>query len=156
MRKMIIYQALHDSSIVTLFKLLVIPALIIMLSGFFLFPCHSVASEEWLYFSRDKCSPSTKYYYNVESVRYFPDNHSSAWMKVCSSGGEQFFHTEVSCSSSMFRIVQPPPRDIWDIVYKKGPNKTQYVVSGWLEIPPDSEVNILRRILCNNPSKSWN
>lgn len=149
-------QTLQKLTIVTVFKSVIFFVLIISFYSLTLLPSHSVASEEWLYFSRDKYSPDTKYYYDLESVRYFPDNHSSAWMKVRSSGGEQFFHTEVSCSSALFRIVQPPPKDIWDIVYKKGPNKTQYVVSGWFEIPPDSEVNILRRILCNNPKKNFN
>jgi hypothetical protein len=114
------------------------------------------ASEGWLYFSKDKYSPSTKYYYDSESIRYFPDNHASVWMKVCGQSGEQFLLTELSCSSSLFRVVQAPPKDAWDWLYQKQPNQTQYAVSGWLEIPPDSEVNILRRLLCNNPKKDWN
>jgi hypothetical protein len=77
-------------------------------------------------------------------------------MKIRNSGGEKALLTEISCSSSLFRIIQAPPRDPWDFIYQKPPAKTQYVVSGWLEIPPDSEVKILKKLLCNNPKKSWN
>lgn len=135
---------------------LVISFLLIMLSGFSLFVNHARASEEWLLFSKDKYSSNTKYFYDLGSVQYFPDKHISVLMKICSSSGEQFLHTEISCASSLFRIVQPPPRDFWDVLYEKGPNKTQYVVSGWYEIPPNSEVSILRRFLCNNPQKNLN
>ena len=54
------------------------------------------ASEGWLYFSKDKYSWNTKYYYDSESVQYFPDNHVSVWLKVCSQSGEQFLLTELS------------------------------------------------------------
>jgi hypothetical protein len=114
------------------------------------------ASGGWLYFSKDKYSWNTKYYYDSESVQYFPDNHVSVWLKVCSQSGEQFLLTELSCSSSLFRVVQAPPKDAWDWLYQKQPNQTQYAVSGWLQIPPDSEVNILKKLLCNNPKKAWN
>jgi hypothetical protein len=145
-----------DMSHVAPCMVLVISFLLIMLSGFSLFVNHAMASEEWLLFSKDKYSSGTKYYYNVESIQYFPDNRVSLWTKTCSSSGEQFLHTEISCASSLFRIVQPPPRGFWEILYEKGPNKTQYVVSGWYEIPPDSEVSILRRFLCNDPQKNLN
>jgi hypothetical protein len=114
------------------------------------------ASEGWLYFSKDKYSWNTKYYYDSESVQYFPDNHVSVWLKICGQSGEQFLLTELSCSSSLFRVVQAPPKDAWDWLYQKQPNQTQYAVSGWLQIPPDSEVNILKKLLCNNPKKTWN
>ena len=114
------------------------------------------ASEGWLYFSKDKYSWNTKYYYDSESVQYFPDNHVSVWLKVCSQSGEQFLLTELTCSGSLFRVIQPPSRDAWDRLYQKQPNQTQYAVSGWLQIPPDSEVNILKKLLCNNPKKAWN
>ena len=127
---------------------------LIMLAGLIFFSNHAIASEEWLLFSKDKYSSGTKYYYDVGSIQYFPDNHLSVLMKVCSSMGEQFLHTEISCTSSLFRVVQPPSRDLWDILYEKGVNRTQYVVSGWYEIPTDSEVNILRRFLCNNHRKN--
>lgn len=136
--------------------LLIFFFLIIGFSGPILFPTHANTSEGWLYFSRDKHLSSTKYFYDFESVQYFPDNHVNVWMKVQNASREQCLHAEISCSSPLFRIIQPPSPDHWDVLYKKKPNKTQYVVSGWLEIPPDSEVTILRKILCNNPKKNLN
>jgi hypothetical protein len=156
MMKEVKYGTLFNMPFMKPSQLLIFFFLIIGFSGPILFSAHANASEGWLYFSQDKYSSSTKYYYDSESVQYFPDNHVSVWMKICRTGGEQLLHTEMSCSSALFRIVQAPPRDIWDILYKRGPNKTQYVVSGWLEIPPDTEVNILKRLLCNNPKKNWN
>jgi hypothetical protein len=150
MRKWI-FCAMAQTALCTAF---VLSCSLIIFTGFILFSNHAIASEEWLVFSQDKYSSGTKYYYNVESIQYFPDNRVSLWTKICSSSGEQFLHTEISCASSLFRIVQPPSRDIWDTIYEKGVNKTQYVVSGWYEIPPDSEVNTLRRFLCNNHRKN--
>ena len=114
------------------------------------------ASGGWLYFSKDRSSPSTKYYYNSESLQYFSDNHVSVWMKIQSATGEQSLLTEITCSGRLFRVIQAPSRDFWDELYNKKSNETQYVVSGWLEIPPDSEVNILKGLVCNNPKKDWN
>ena len=138
------------------YKLFILLILIITFSLSILSSQLVNSSGGWQYFSKDKYSWNTKYYYDSESVQYFPDNHVSVWLKVCSQSGEQFLLTELSCSSSLFRVVQTPPKDVWDRLYKKEPNKTQYVVSGWLQIPPDSEVNILKKLLCNNPKKTWN
>jgi hypothetical protein len=138
------------------YKLFILLILIITFSLPILLSPPVNASEGWLYFSRDKYSWNTKYYYDSESVQYFPDNHVSVWMKVCGQSGEQFLLTELTCSGSLFRVIQPPPRDAWDWLYQKQPNQTQYVVSGWLQIPPDSEVNILRKLLCSNPKNTWN
>jgi len=145
---------LCDLAQTTLCTAFVFSCSLIVFAGFILFSNLAMASEEWLLFSKDKYSSGTKYYYNLGSVQYFPDNRVSLWTKICSSSGEQFLHTEISCASSLFRIVQPPSRDFWDTLYEKGVNKAQYVVSGWYEIPPDSEVNILRRFLCNNHRKN--
>jgi len=122
-------------------------------------PIVLTAGNDWLYFARDINSANTKYYYDLGSVTYLPDGHLSVWIKIASTVSNQTLHTEISCPGRLFRIVQPPKvawNGWWDYFQNKEALKTQYVVSGWLEIPPDSEINILQRQLCNYPKKDWN
>ncbi len=114
------------------------------------------------FFARDINSISTKYYYDLESVKYYSENRVSASIKIGNSKEGQTLLTEINCSGRLFRIIQPPTVDMtgWleylqNKIVKKS-QKNQYIVSGWLEIPPDSEINILRRQLCNYPKKDWN
>ncbi|HBA55462.1 MAG TPA: hypothetical protein DCZ04_13670 [Syntrophorhabdus aromaticivorans] len=124
--------------------------------GFLLLPWVADASEGWLYFGRDKSSENTKYYYGADSVRYASADHVSAWMKIRQPSGDQILETEINCSGRLFRVLRNPTTDFWETLWQKPrPIVTQYVVSGWLEIPPDSEMSSLRKILCNNPQKDW-
>ncbi len=125
-------------------------------------PFELIAGNGWLFFARDINSISTKYYYDLESVKYYSDNRVSASIKIGNSKEGQTLLTEINCSGRLFRIIQPPSVDMtgWleylqNKIVKKS-QKNQYIVSGWLEIPPDSEINILRRQLCNYPKKDWN
>lgn len=132
---------------------------IVLVSLIVFMPIIVTASGDWLYFARDINSTNTKYYYDLESVQYFSDGHLSVWIKIGDAAGGQTFLTEIGCPNSLFRVVQPPKvawNGWWDFFQNKEALKTQYVVSGWLEIPPDSEINILRRQLCNYPKKDWN
>ena len=122
-------------------------------------PIILIAGNDWLFFARDINSTNTKYYYDLRSVKYLSDGHLSVWIKIASTEDSQTLLTEISCPSSLFRIIEPPKvawNGWWDYFQNKEALNTQYVVSGWLQIPPDSEVNILRRQLCNYPKKDWN
>jgi hypothetical protein len=136
------------------YKSIVLFLPIILFLGLIPFPNHSNAGKTWVSFGNGRNSSDTIYYYDPQSVQHFPDNHVSVWMKVNTPGGVQSLHTEISCAGSLFRVIQAPPTDFWDKIYNKGSNQTQYVVSGWLEISPDSEVNILRRLLCSGLKKN--
>lgn len=107
--------------------------------------------DSWLYFARDGSSPSTKYYYDLESVRYNSKDRVNAWIKMSGVLREQTMEVEINCSGRLFRLIQTPPEDMWDTLLRTKPSRTQYVVGGWFEIPPDSEMHILRKLLCNNP-----
>ena len=113
------------------------------------------AGDSWLYFARDASSPSKKYYYDLESVRYNSNDHVSTWIKMSGALGEQTMEAEINCSGRLFRLIQTPPKDMWDTLLRTKPSRTQYVVAGWFEIPPDSEIHILRKLLCNNPLKDY-
>ncbi|OPY80403.1 MAG: hypothetical protein A4E65_01513 [Syntrophorhabdus sp. PtaU1.Bin153] len=124
--------------------------------GFLLLSSVAGASEGWLYFGRDKSSAKIKYYYDAESVRYTSADHVSAWMKIRQPSGEQMLETEINCSGRLFRVFRNPTTDFWETLWQKPrPIKTRYVAGEWLGIPPDSEMNSLRKILCNNPQKDW-
>lgn len=124
--------------------------------GFLFLSSVAGASEGWLYFGRDKSSAKTKYYYDVDSVRYASTDHVSAWMKIRQPSGEQILETEINCSGRLFRVLRNPTTDFWETLWQTPrPVRTQYVAGEWLEIPPDSEMNSLRKILCNNLQKDW-
>lgn len=98
--------------------------------------------KRWVHFTYDTKLQDTDYYYDRETVRYLSDNRVSAWLKIASPQKEELIHLEVECSGSMFRTIEP---------YKPllgRPDKTSYAQYGWLEIPPDSEVFLLRKALC--------
>lgn len=98
--------------------------------------------RRWVYFAYDKNLGETTYYYDPETMAYLNDNRVSVWLKVASQGNEELIHTEIECSGSMFRTVQPYKPFLEKI------DKTSYAVYGWLEIPPDSEIHLLKKAVC--------
>ena len=133
---------------------------IIVLAGLFLIPSQVGASDGWVFFAREFGSSSTKYYYDLESVRYFSADHVSVWIKMGSSptSGGKTLQTEINCPGRLFRVVQNPKvawTGWWDFFEDTQGLKRQYVVGGWLDIPPDSEMHNLKKILCNNPKKDF-
>ncbi|HEY3276556.1 MAG TPA: hypothetical protein VGJ94_08040 [Syntrophorhabdaceae bacterium] len=98
--------------------------------------------KRWVHFTFDKNLQNTDYYYDRETVRYLSDNRVSVWLKIASPQSEELLHLEIECSGSMFRTIEP---------YKPlfgSPVKTSYAQYGWLEVPPDSEVFLLKKALC--------
>jgi hypothetical protein len=129
---------------------------VVSLLGFLFLTSVAGASESWLYFGRDKSSTKIKYYYDADSVRYASADHVNVWMKIRQPSGEQMLEGEINCSGRLFRVFRDPTVDFWKTLWQKSrPIKTGYVAGEWLEIPPDSEMNSLRKILCNNPQKDW-
>jgi hypothetical protein len=98
--------------------------------------------KRWVNFTFDKDTPGIEYYYDRETVSYLSDNRVSVWLKIASPQGEELIHTEIECSGSMFRTIEPY-KPLWE-----KPVKTSHAQYGWLEIPPDSEVYLLKKILC--------
>ena len=94
------------------------------------------------HFSYDKNIQGTDYYYDRDNVEYLSDNRVSTWLRITSPDGEDFIRTEIECSGSMFRTVQPYK----PLIFKA--DKLSYAAYGWLPIPPDSEIHLLRKILC--------
>lgn len=129
-------------------------ATVVLAIGLSTLPPSIVQAEDgWLYFARDASTPDTKYYYDLESVRYYSRDHVRVWIKNTGPSGGQTTETEINCAGRMFRLVQSPPKDMWNKLFRTQPSKTEYVVGGWLEIPPGSEMHVLRKLLCNNPAK---
>jgi hypothetical protein len=98
--------------------------------------------KRWVHFSYERSKAGTDYYYDSESVTFLSNNRVSVWLKRTSSKGQEVMHTEIECSGSMFRTIQP-----YKPLFRKT-DKTSYSEYGWLEIPPDSEIHQLRMILC--------
>jgi hypothetical protein len=98
--------------------------------------------KRWVHFSYDRSKAGTDYYYDSESVTFLSNNRVSVWLKRTTSRGQEVMLTEIECSGSMFRTVQP-----YKPLFGK-PDKTSYAAYGWLQIPPDSEVHQVRLILC--------
>lgn len=111
------------------------------------------AEDGWLYFAGDASLPGTKYYYDLESIRYYSRDRVRAWIKIKGSLKEHTMEAEINCSGRLFRLVQTPPKDMWDKLLCTRPSQTQYIVAGWQEIPPGSEMHVLRKLLCNDPLK---
>jgi hypothetical protein len=124
-------------------------ARIFILSILFAAACAAVSpvaaaepDKRWVHFSYERSKAGTDYYYDSESVTFLSNNRVSVWLKRTSSKGQEVMHTEIECSGSMFRTIQP-----YKPLFRK-PDKTSYSEYGWLEIPPDSEIHQLRMILC--------
>ncbi|MBA4418253.1 MAG: hypothetical protein C0392_10145 [Syntrophus sp. (in: bacteria)] len=113
-------------------------------------PLNAISQDRrWVSFSNDKNSTGTEYYYDRETVAYMPQNRVSVWLKVVSSGDEELIHTEIECFGRMFRTIAGPKP-----LFMKRDNRS-YVANGWLDIPPDSEVYLLSKIVCKPPAKDY-
>lgn len=118
-------------------------ALIVLLA-----PPHGISQDKrWVYFSYDKNQAGTDYFYDRETVAFTGQNRVSAWMKVVSSGSEELIHVEIECFGKMFRTIT----GYTPFLGKQ--TKDSYVAYGWLEIPPDSEIYLLSKIVCKPPAK---
>ena len=100
--------------------------------------------KRWVHFSYERAKAGVDYFYDSENVAFLSNNRVSVWIKRTSSRGQEVMHTEIECSGSMFRTIQP-----YKPLFGK-PDKTSFSEYGWLEIPPDSEVHQLRMILCKS------
>lgn len=98
--------------------------------------------KRWVRFTFEKGNTGISYYYDRETVAYLSDNRVGVWLKIASPDGEELIQTEIECSGSMFRTIQP-----YKPLFEKSV-KTSFAAYGWLEIPPDSEVYLLKKILC--------
>ncbi len=101
--------------------------------------------KQWVRFTYDKDKADTNYYYDRQAVQYLSENRVSTWLRIGTPEGDDFILVEIECSTPMFRTVQP-----YKPLFFK-PDKTSYVAYGWLEVPPDSEIYLLRNILCKKP-----
>jgi hypothetical protein len=115
--------------------------------------CSAWAGAEknrWVYFCKDKNQAGVKYFYDSETVEYLPDSRVRVWLKVAKSSEDQVLHTEIDCSGGLFTVVRHPKEfDIWR--WRTETDKSKYMPGRWHEIPPDSEVHLLGKILCNDP-----
>ena len=105
--------------------------------------------KRWVNFSYDKNNPGTEYYYDRETIAYMPQNRVSVWFKIVSSGDEELIQAEIECFGKMFRTIAGPKS-----LFTKRDTKS-YLASGWQDIPPDSEIYFLSKIVCKPPAKDY-
>jgi hypothetical protein len=103
--------------------------------------------KRWVYFSYDKNEAGTEYYYDRETVSYTGQNRANVWMKIVSPGAEDFLQIEIECFGKMFRTITAPKS------FFGTSDKKSYLGYGWLDIPPDSEIYLLSKIVCKPPAK---
>jgi hypothetical protein len=112
------------------------------------FPLHGISQDKrWVYFSYDKNEEGTNYYYDRETIVYSGQNRVSVWMKIASPSGEELLQTEIECFGRMFRTIVGPQS------FFGSRSKESYVAYGWLDIPPDSEIYLLSKIVCKPPAR---
>jgi hypothetical protein len=105
--------------------------------------------KRWVLFSHDQHATETQYYYDKDTVTYMPQNRVNVWIKIVSSGDEELIQTEIECFGRMFRTIAGPKP-----FFMTRDNKS-YVAYGWVNIPPNSEVYLLSKIVCKPPAKDY-
>ncbi len=119
-------------------------------------PCHGTSQDRsvtphdkrWVRFAYDKNEVGIDYYYDSETVKHIGQNRVNVWMKTTSPpGGEDFLQMEIECFGKMFRTITAPKS------FFRSSDKKSYLGYGWLDIPPDSEVNLLSKLVCKPPAK---
>jgi hypothetical protein len=114
--------------------------------------CWKAEASEWHCFvtnpTKDAAPP--QFCYNAETVtRDSRRNLIGVWVKRVDGEREETSQIEIGCYARMFRVVEAP-KDFWD--HLSGKEKGASTVGNWLEIVPDSEVDAVRKAVCNPAS----
>lgn len=98
--------------------------------------------KRWVHFAEGRTS-ARDYYYDQETVAYLSNNRVSVWMKVVSQPTrEETSRVEIECSGTAFRTIEPGKPTRGQTL------STASIEYGWAEIPPDSEIQALKKRVC--------